>query len=135
MDLTYDRFLERFEELRLLSEESVESSLLDQTLLSKKLDRLRRPVDKEILEDMKRWRELLAKNIYKNHPDMTEGQLKENVQRILDRIIFIRSCEDRRLTYGETLQEMVLQRRGDIGTAFMIRDQSLTLDKLFQRQK
>jgi len=119
MDLTYDRFLERFDDLWFLSKESVESGLLDRSLLSKKLDRLRRPVDKEILEDMKRWRELLAKNIYKNHPDMTEAQLKENVQRILDRIIFIRSCEDRELTYGEKLQEMVAQRRDDIGTAFM----------------
>jgi type I restriction-modification system DNA methylase subunit len=128
MDLTYDHFLEKFEDLWLLSKESVESGLLDRSLLSKKLDRLRRPVDKEILEDMKRWREVLAKNIYKNHPDMTELQLKENVQRILDRIIFIRSCEDRGLTYGETLQEMVLQRRDDIGTAFMP-----TLKALFRR--
>src|SRR4030065_2552818 len=128
MDLTCDRFLERFDDLWLLSKESVEIGLLDRSLLSKKLDRLRRPVDKEILEDMKRWRELLAKNIYKNHPDITEGQLKENVQRILDRIIFIRSCEDRGLTYGEKLQEMVLQRRDDIGTAFMP-----TLKALFRR--
>jgi type I site-specific restriction endonuclease len=119
MDLTYDRFLERFEDLWLLSKESVESGLLDRSLLSKKLDYLRRPVDKEILEDMKQWRELLAKNIYKNQPDMTETQVKENVQRILDRIIFIRSCEDRGLTYGETLQEMAVQRRDNIGTAFM----------------
>jgi type I restriction-modification system DNA methylase subunit len=128
MDLTYDHFLDKFEDLWLLSKESVESGLLDRSLLSKKLDRLRRPVDKEILEDMKRWREVLAKNIYKNHPDMTEPQLKENVQRILDRIIFIRSCEDRGLTYGETLQEMVLQRRDDIGTAFIP-----TLKALFRR--
>ena len=128
LDLTYDRFLEKFDDLWLLSKESVESGLLDRSLLSKKLDRLRRPVDKEILEDMKRWREVLAKDIYKNHPDMTEAQLKEDVQRILDRIIFVRSCEDRRLTYGETLQEMVIQRRDDIGTAFMP-----TLKALFRR--
>ncbi len=119
LDLTYDRFLEKFDELWLLSKESVESGLLDRSLLSKKLDRLRCPVDKKILDDMKRWREILAKDIYKNHPDMTEAQLKDNVQRILDRIIFIRSCEDRGLTYGEKLQEMVLQRRDDIGPAFM----------------
>ncbi len=68
MDLSYDRFLDLFDDLWLLSKESVESGLLDQKLLSKKLDRLRRPVDKEILEDMKRWREILAKNIYKNNP-------------------------------------------------------------------
>jgi type I restriction-modification system DNA methylase subunit len=128
LDLTYDRFIESFDDLWLLSKESVESSLLDRSLLSKKLDRLRRPVDKEILEDMKRWREILAKDIYKNHPDMTEDHLKDNVQRILDRIIFIRSCEDRGLTYGETLQEMVAQRRDDIGTAFMP-----TLKAVFRR--
>jgi type I restriction-modification system DNA methylase subunit len=128
LDLAYDRFLERFDDLWLLSKESVESGLLDRSLLSKKLDRLRRPVDKEILEDMKRWRELMAKNIYKNHPDMTEAQIKENVQRILDRIIFIRSCEDRSLSYGETLQEMVAQRRDGIGPAFMP-----TLKALFRR--
>lgn len=119
MDLSYDRFLDRFDDLWLLSKESVESGLLDQKLLSKKLDWLRRPVDKEILEDMKRWREILAKNIYKNNPNLTETELKEHVQRILDRIIFIRSCEDRRLTYGENLREIVLQRRDDIGTAFV----------------
>jgi hypothetical protein len=84
MDFTYDRFLEKFEDLWLLSKASVESGLLDRSLLSKKLDRLRHPVDEEILEDMKRWRELLAKNIYKNHPEMAEVQLKENVQRILE---------------------------------------------------
>ncbi len=126
--LTYDRFLEKFDELWLLSRESVESGLLDRSLLSKKLDRLRCPVDKKILDDMKRWREILAKDIYKNHPDMTEDQLKDNVQRILDRIIFIRSCEDRGLTYGEKLQEMALQRRDDIGPAFMP-----TLKALFRR--
>jgi N-6 DNA Methylase len=128
LDLTCDHFLDRFDDLWLLSKESAETGLLDRTLLAKKLDRLRRPVDKEILEDMKRWRESLAKNIYKNHPDMAEEPLKENVQRILDRIIFIRSCEDRSLTYGETLQEIVVQRRDDIGTAFMP-----TLKALFRR--
>ncbi|MGO8990710.1 MAG: Eco57I restriction-modification methylase domain-containing protein [bacterium] len=128
LDLTYDRFLEKFDELWLLSKESVESGLLDRSLLSKKLDHLRCPVDKKILDDMKRWREILAKDIYKNHPDMTGDQLKDNVQRILDRIIFIRSCEDRGLTYGEKLQEMALQRRDDIGPAFMP-----TLKALFRR--
>ena len=128
LDLTYDRFLEKFDELWLLSKESVESGLLDRSLLSKKLDHLRCPVDKKILDDMKRWREILAKDIYKNHPDMTEAQLKDNVQRILDRIIFIRSCEDRGLTYGEKLQEMALQRRDDIGPAFIP-----TLKALFRR--
>ena len=128
LDLTYKYYLDHFEELWLLSKESVESGLLDKTLLSKKLAKLRRPVDKEILEDMKKWRELLAKNIYKNQPEITESQLRENVQRILDRIIFIRVCEDRRLAYGETLREMVLQRMHEIGTAFMP-----TLKGLFRR--
>jgi type I restriction-modification system DNA methylase subunit len=128
LDLTSQQYLDRFDELWLLSKESVESGLLDRTLLPKKLAKLRRPVDKEILDDMQRWRELLAKNIYKNQPEITEAQLKEHVQRILDRIIFIRACEDRRLSYGESLKDMVLQRRDDIGPAFMP-----ALKKLFRQ--
>ena len=128
LDLTFKNYLDRFDDLWLLSRESVESGLLDKTLLSKKPTKFRRPVDKEILEDMKRWRELLAKNIYKNHPEITEAQLRESVQRLLDRIIFIRSCEDRRLAHGESLREMVLQRRDAIGSAFMP-----TLKALFRR--
>ncbi|MBI5166316.1 MAG: N-6 DNA methylase [candidate division NC10 bacterium] len=61
-----------------------------------------------------------AKDAYK-HSDYTldEEFLREAIQLLLDRIIFIRSCEDRGLAHGETLKDKVLQYRDDIGPAFM----------------
>ena len=48
------------------------------------------------------WREELAKNIHKNNPELTARQLNEVVQRLLDRIVFIRIAEDRKvLEYGQ----------------------------------
>jgi hypothetical protein len=59
------------------------------------------PIDKQLLGDMIHFRELLSKNIMSNNSNigLTQEQLDDSVQRILDRLIFIRSAEDR--TYEE----------------------------------
>ncbi|MDD2665565.1 MAG: N-6 DNA methylase [Methanocellales archaeon] len=97
--LSYRQYLERFDQLWLLSRESLEQGLLDKEAekWGKKLRKV--PVDKQLLDDFTRWRELLSKDILKLNPDkhLTEEDLDESVQRILDRLIFIRSCEDREL--------------------------------------
>jgi hypothetical protein len=56
-------------------------------------------VDRQLLTDFTRFRELLSKNITKlnQSKNITEEDLDEAVQRILDRLIFIRNCEDREL--------------------------------------
>lgn len=129
LDLNYNQYLERFDDLWLLSRPSVEHGDLDRALLSKKLERERVPVDKAFLADLERWRELLAKNLYKRSDfSLDADRLREATQRILDRIIFIRSCEDRKLTHTESLRDLVLERRDDIGTEFM-----LVLKNLFRR--
>lgn len=92
-------FLERFNELWLLSKESFELGLLDKEAekWGKKTKKI--SVDKQLLADFTRFRELLSKNITKLNPgkNLTEEELDEAVQRILDRLIFIRKCEDREL--------------------------------------
>ncbi|GAB4452312.1 MAG: hypothetical protein OHK0036_13770 [Bacteroidia bacterium] len=92
-------FLERFNELWLLSKESFELGLLDKEAekWGKKTKKI--SVDKQLLADFTRFRELLSKNITKLNPskNLTEEELDEAVQRILDRLIFIRNCEDREL--------------------------------------
>ncbi len=121
LELGYTDYLERFDELWLLSKSSVEGGELDRALLTKRAERDRLPVDQAILEDLKRWQEILAKNLYKrsNH-SLPADQLREATQRILDRIIFIRSCEDRKLTHAESLRDLVSQRRDEIGTDFCL---------------
>jgi len=52
-------------------------------------------VDDEILELIEEWRIALAKNIAKNNPDLNIYDLNTVVQKIIDRIMFLRIAEDR----------------------------------------
>lgn len=94
-----NRFLDNFEQLWLLSRESLEQGLIDKEAekWGKKAKKI--PVDKQLLNDLTRFRELLTKNILKNNPskNLTEEELEEAVQRIIDRLIFIRTLEDKQL--------------------------------------
>ena len=71
---------------------------------------LKNPINKQLLQDMIRFRELLSKDIVKNNQDkhLTQDDLDESVQRILDRLIFIRNAEDRGLEENQ-LQSNVRQ--------------------------
>jgi len=97
--IDYNEYLTRFEELWLLSKESFEQGLLD-----KEADRLlkrtkKQKVDQQLLADFTLFRETLSKNITKLNQSrhLSEEELDESIQRILDRLIFIRNCEDREL--------------------------------------
>lgn len=58
-------------------------------------------VDTEFLHEIERWRELLARNIAIRNENLSVRQLNDAVQRTIDRIIFLRICEDRGVeTYG-----------------------------------
>jgi type I restriction-modification system DNA methylase subunit len=52
-------------------------------------------VDAEFLSEIENWRELFAKNIALRNPELTVEELNYSVQQIIDRIIFLRMCEDR----------------------------------------
>lgn len=92
---TPDDYVNNFQDLLFLSKESFEQGLL----LKKAEDegRLKRRVsiDKVLLEDFWRVRTLIANDIEKNKPGKYNiNEKDEIVQRILDRLIFIRRCED-----------------------------------------
>lgn len=97
--ISHNQFLERFEQLLLLSRESLEQGLLSKEAekWGKKAKKI--PVDKQLLNDLTNFRELLTKNILKLNysKDLSEEELEEAVQRILDRLIFIRTLEDKQL--------------------------------------
>ena len=84
------------------------SGSLDKLLLKDaQSKRLRIPVDKSFLSDMTGWREELAKDLYKRNPDINVRMLNEVVQRILDRFVFIRIAEDRKVIEPKSLLELV----------------------------
>jgi hypothetical protein len=73
--LQWNQYLQKFDDLWVLSKESVVDGELDKLLLIKPKERL--PVDKAILDDLKRWRETLAKDIFKNNFKLFHSGNKE----------------------------------------------------------
>ncbi len=101
-------YLKNTERLWEFSKERVGAGSLDAMLpRDRRTQRLRIPVDEAFLDEMTGWREDLARNIFKNNPDLTAKQLNEVVQRLLDRIVFIRIAEDRRIIEKNQLRDAV----------------------------
>lgn len=64
-------------------------------------------VDKEFLKSLDDWRTLLAETISKENKELDEDELNFVVQQTLDRIIFIRICEDRSIEPYGSLQNSI----------------------------
>ncbi len=97
--LKCQEFLQNFDQLWLLSKESFEQGLLDKEAEKWGKKAKKTPVDKQLLSDFTRFREMLSKNASKlnQSTNLSEIELDEAIQRLLDRLIFIRNCEDRGL--------------------------------------
>ena len=108
LKLEYAAYLSNAEKLWEFSRERVIGGSLEAWLpRDRRTQRLRIPVDTVFLDEMTGWREELAKNVYRNNPNLTAKQLNEVVQRLLDRIVFIRIAEDRRVIEKNQLRDVV----------------------------
>ncbi len=96
--LVYTEYLANIDKLWELSRERVAAASLDQFLRrDRKSIRYRVPVDKRFLDELTEWRHDLARSIYTQNPELDPRLLNEIVQRLLDRIVFIRIAEDRKV--------------------------------------
>ncbi len=93
-----------------LSKVAFENNELDKTASKYGKKQVKNPINKQLLQDMIHFREILSKDILKNnqHKHLSQDNLDESVQRILDRLIFIRNAEDRGLEENQ-LQSNVRQ--------------------------
>ncbi|MBU1355093.1 MAG: N-6 DNA methylase [Candidatus Edwardsbacteria bacterium] len=89
-------FVARFDQLWLLSKESFETKLLDKEAVKWGKLTQRKQVGVKLFEDLMSWRILLTKE-FKKQNDLSQEELDEGVQRVLDRLIFIRTAEDREI--------------------------------------
>jgi len=112
-------FENRLDELWLLSKESFQNGMLDKEAekWGKRTNKV--SIDKQLLTDFTKFRVSLSKNIAKLNQDkgLSQEDLDEAVQRILDRLIFIRNCEDRELeakTLISSLRERESSGRGNL---------------------
>jgi type I restriction-modification system DNA methylase subunit len=100
---TYDEYVDRWEDIyNIFSKEAVLKGSFDQYAEDNKKKRGTEEVDDSFLSDLEEWRELLAKNIALRNPETSIEELNYAVQHIIDRIVFLRMCEDRRIEkYGK----------------------------------
>ena len=64
-------------------------------------------VDEAILADIEEWRDALAKNLALRNPALTVDGLNVAVQRTIDRVLFLRICEDRGIEEYGCLQKLL----------------------------
>jgi len=103
--LTYTEYPEQWEEIEgIFSREAILKGSFDKYVESRKKQRGTAEVDAAFLQEIERWRDLMARNIALRNPDLTQRELNFAVQRTIDRIIFLRICEDRGIeTYGRLM--------------------------------
>ena len=95
LTFTYKDYLKRFNDLWLLSRESVEKGELNAQAQKWGITAKRVSVNEVLAQDLVEWREILTNNFRQWNTKISLHDLEESVQRILDRLIFIRVVEDR----------------------------------------
>ncbi|MBA7529905.1 Type IIS restriction enzyme Eco57I [subsurface metagenome] len=100
--IRYTDYLDKWDILwDTFSKEAVENGSLAK--LRGKIDKNTKTMDVDFLEQITGWRESLAKNIAIRNDNLDVDEINEAVQRILDRLIFIRNLEDREIEPENTL--------------------------------
>ncbi|MCX6134435.1 MAG: N-6 DNA methylase [Ignavibacteriales bacterium] len=103
--LTYNDYATEWESIAtVFSKEAVLRGAYDKFAESTKGKKGTAEVDDAFLKEIESWRDILAKNIALRNPKLSQPQLNFAVQRTIDRIIFLRICEDRGIEqYGRLL--------------------------------
>ena len=101
----FEDYISRIDELfELFSFDSFNAGFIDKyfALTQKETS----PFDTIFLSQIEGWREKLALNIFKNNKSIEEENINFLIQRLLNRIIFLRICEDREIEKYETLKHI-----------------------------
>ncbi len=88
------------------SHDAILKGSFDKYVESNKAKRGTAEVDDDFLRTIEGWRTELARNIALRNGELSERDLNFSVQRIIDRIIFLRICEDRGIENYGTLQKL-----------------------------
>ncbi len=105
---TYREYIDRWDEIAsIFSREEVLKGSFDRYVESTRAKRGTAEVDAAFLREIEAWRDLLARNIALRNPNLTARDLNFAVQRTIDRIVFLRICEDRGIERYGSLQALL----------------------------
>ncbi len=97
LTLTYKDYIANFDKLWLLSRESLENGLLNKEAAQYGALPPSLPIETRLYKQLRQWREELFNQIHGHNEELSPNKIDEVVQRLFDRLIFIRTCEDRNL--------------------------------------
>jgi len=100
---TYRDYVDKWDKIAgIFSKDAIEQGSFDKFVESAAGKRGTSEVDSEFLSDIEKWRDELAHNIATRNRKLSPDDLNAAVQRTIDRIIFLRMCEDRGIEpYGQ----------------------------------
>jgi hypothetical protein len=106
--LRYHEYPDRWDKIaEVFSREAILKGSFDKFAESNKAKRGTAAVDTAFLQEIESWREMLARNLALRNPHLSQRELNYAVQVTIDRIIFLRMCEDRGIEpYGQ-LQKLL----------------------------
>ncbi len=96
-EIPYNKFISRFEQLWLLSKDSIKQELIDKYALEIGKNLQKVSITSVLSKDLNECREILTQELAASNKEknINSDLLDEGVQRILDRLIFLRVAEDR----------------------------------------
>lgn len=111
--ITYDKYLDEFDFLwDVFAKENLPKGRFDKYVQSDTRKKGTATVDNEFLKSIEQWRTYLATTVALRNKTLNEDEINYAVQKIIDRIIFLRMCEDRGVEQFGELQKAT--ERGDI---------------------
>ena len=109
----YTEYVDKWDEIAaLFSREAVLGGSLNQFITSQKIDKGNLTVDAAFLNEIEDWRNILANNIVFYNPEISDRDLNFAVQITINRLIFLRICEDRGTEPYGRLED--LQKEGNV---------------------
>ncbi len=106
--LRYAEYPERWDEIAtIFAKEAVLKGSFDKYAESTRRKRGTAEVDAAFLQEIDSWRDGLARNLALRNPSLGWRDLNYAVQRTIDRIIFLRICEDRGIEVHGRLQALL----------------------------
>lgn len=107
----FDEYVERFQEIyNMLSKEAVLEGEFERQFGNIRGALRREPFDRYFLDQIRNWRNMLGEDILRNNPGVDVETLNIFVQRVLNRTIFLRICEDRCFENYESLKAITTYR-------------------------
>ncbi|MBU4446173.1 N-6 DNA methylase, partial [bacterium] len=105
MYITFREYPEKWEEIAsIFSHDSILKGSFDKYVESGRKKRGTAEVDDAFLSEIETWRDLLARNIALRNPQLENRVLNDVIQKTIDRILFLRICEDRGVeNYGQLM--------------------------------